>query len=103
MVLIRDDVKVACEIAVSNSVEYEVRNINKCLNAGYSKVCIISKDEKHLKKIKESAEKELGEIETIQFISYNQVPEFLNSIIGEGQEKVERVRGYRVKVKYKLN
>jgi len=103
VVLIRDDVKVACEIAVSNSVEYEVRNINKCLNAGYSKVCIISKDEKHLKKIKESAEKELGEIETIQFISYNQVPEFLNSIIGEGQEKVERVRGYRVKVKYKLN
>lgn len=101
VVLIRDDIKIACEIAVSNSVDYEVRNVKKCLNAGYSRVCVISKDEKHLKRIKESAGEELEEQEAIQFISFNQVPEFLNTIIGEKKEKGERIRGYRVKVKYK--
>lgn len=103
VVLIKDDVMIACEIAVSNSVEYEVKNINKCLNAGYSAICVISRDEKHLNRIKESAGTELREQETIQFLLLNQVPEFLNLVTGDEREKIERIRGYRVKVNYKIS
>jgi len=101
VVLMRDDIKIACEIAVSNSVDYEVRNVKKCLNAGYSRVCVISKNEKHLEKVKESVEKELVEKEIIHFISFSQVPEYLNLSAGKERETEERIRGYRVKVKYK--
>ena len=100
VVLVKDDVKIACEIAVSNSVEYEVKNINKCLSAGYPTVCVVSKDEKHLKRIQESAGKELREQETVHFLPFSQIPEFLNSFTVKEQERVERIRGYRVKVRY---
>lgn len=100
VVLIRDDIKIACEVAVSNSIEYEVKNINKCLDAGYSRVWIISRDEKHLKKIKEGVDKELRENENIQFIPFNQISELFNSNGSVDRKNQDRIRGYRVKVQY---
>jgi len=100
--LVKDSQKIACEVAVSNSVDYEVKNIEKCLNAGYSPVCIISKDEIHLEKIKEKN----PSADNVYFLTLNQFAEFLDSLaVKEANEKVEvkRIRGYRVKVNYKLN
>lgn len=77
-------------------------NVKKCLNAGYSRVCVISKDENHLKKIEEGVDIEMGEQKSVRFISFNQVPELLNIISGEEKEKEARVKGYRVKVKYTM-
>ena len=36
--------KIACEIAVKNTVRYELQNIQKCLAAGFDKVAVISSD-----------------------------------------------------------
>jgi len=98
--LLKDSIQIACEIAVSNSVEYEVKNINKCLIASYSLICIISKDEKHLKKIQEKAMNEIERKDIIHFFTPNQMTEFLDSLTQKEENEVKRIRGYRVKVNY---
>jgi len=98
--LVKDSIKIACEIAVSNSVEYELKNIEKCMNADYSFVCVVSKDEKHLERIKE---KNLDR-KNVYFLTINQFTEFLDALaVNEINEQivVKRIRGYRVKVNYR--
>lgn len=99
VVLIKDDVKIACEIAVSNSVEYEVKNVLKCKNTGYPIIFIVSKDAKHLEKIKEKALPELGEIKATYFVTTDKLTEYLDSLTGNKEET--RIRGYRVNVRYR--
>ena len=99
--LVKNSIKIACEIAVNNSVEYEVKNINKCLGVGYLLVCVISKDEKHLKNIKERVDREIKDQSKIHFFSPNQITEFLDSLIGNEENEIKRIRGYRIKVNYR--
>ncbi len=98
--LVRGEIKIACEIAVANSVDYEVKNIQKCLNAGYSFVCVISKDENHLNNIREKSQVEIQDQGKIKFFSLNQIIEFLDSFIQVEEREVRRIKGYRVKVNY---
>jgi len=98
--LVKDSIRIACEIAVSNSVDYEVKNIIKCLNADYSLICVISKNEKHLEKIKGKAENEINDQSKIHFYNPNQLTEFLDSLTKSEEKEVNRIRGYRVKVNY---
>ncbi len=99
--LVKDSIKIACEIAVSNSVEYEIKNIQKCLNAGYSFVCSISKNEQHLEKIREVVYCEIKDISKIKFFNPNQISEFLDSLIKSEEKEIKRIRGYRVRVRYR--
>jgi hypothetical protein len=99
--LVKDSIKIACEIAVSNSLEYEIKNIKKCLNADYSEICIISKDEKHLGRIKERAGNEIEDQSRMHFFTPNQMTEFLDSLTKNEDKEVKRIRGYRVKVNYR--
>lgn len=103
VVLIKNSIKIACEIAVSNSVDYEVKNINKCINAGFSMVCIISKSENHLGRIRETAEGEIKDHGKIYFFTPGQITEFLDSLIKIEVQEVKRIKGYRVKVNYRFN
>lgn len=98
--LVKDSLSIACEIAVSNSVEYEIKNIQKCLNSNYSLVCVISKEKKHLNKIKEKAIIEFGEKNKINFFTPNQMTELLDSLVQKEENSLPRIRGYRVKVNY---
>lgn len=101
VVLIKDDVRIACEIAVSNSVEYEVKNICKCLKSGYQIICVISREEKHLIKIKEKTQEEIGYKDNIRYLNMNQMIEFLDNFAKDEKLDIERIRGYRVRVNYK--
>ncbi|HEY5591310.1 MAG TPA: type IV secretion system DNA-binding domain-containing protein [Paludibacter sp.] len=99
--LLKDSIKIACEIAVSNSVEYEVKNIKKCLSANYSEICIISKDDKHLGRIKGKVENEIEDRSKIHFLTPDQIPEYLDSLTKKEEKEIKRIRGYRVKVNYR--
>lgn len=98
--LIKDNLKIACEIAISNSVDYEVKNIEKCLNAGYSYVSIISKDERHLNNIQEKAFNEIPDLSNVRFFGMNLFTEFLDSLVKKDNQEIKRIKGYRVKVNY---
>jgi hypothetical protein len=44
----RDGVGIACEVSVTNTLEYEMRNVTKCLRAGVQHVLVLAVDaEKH--------------------------------------------------------
>lgn len=100
--LVKDSIKIACEIAVSNSVEYEIKNINKCLGAGYSFVCIVSRDEEHLRKIEDRIRTEISDVGKIYVFDPNQMIEFLDSFKENNGKEVQRIKGYRVRVNYKV-
>lgn len=40
----RDGVRIACEVSVTNTLEYEMRNITKCLRAGVTQVLVLAVD-----------------------------------------------------------
>jgi len=53
--LLKDEIRIAIEISVTNTVDYEVQNIQKCIDSNYSLIYMISEDENHLQKIKEKS------------------------------------------------
>jgi glutamyl/glutaminyl-tRNA synthetase len=100
--LVKDSIKIACEIAVFNSVEYELKNIRKCLNSKYSLVCVVSNDEKHLDDIKGKVVSEIEDKEGIFFFTPKQMSAFLDSLMPPQGKEMKRIRGYRVKVNYRI-
>jgi|SRR5665213_1455391 len=69
LVLRRGKRTIACEISVTNTVEYEAAtNIAKCLNAGFGQVASVCTDRRKLSKIKERfAEMNPTQIGKVQF------------------------------------
>ena len=101
--LLKDEIRIAIEISVTNTVEYEVQNIQKCINSNYSLVYMISDDEKHLQNIKEQSEKVIQKKlhSKIHFFPSKELSLYLDALTPTSIVKEKRVRGYRVKVNYK--
>lgn len=101
--LIRNDLKIACEVSVSNTALYEVQNINKCLLAQFNMVFMISNNSKHLNDIRILA------VESIEVKFHSQIffvlkDEFESSLdlvlLNSMKNEEVRVKGYRVKLNY---
>ncbi len=101
--LLRDDLRIACEISVTNTVEYEVQNIQKCFTAGYSLVFLISNDPIHLNGIRTVA---ISAIEQslhnrLFFVSKDDFVNQLDLLLAQQSQPTEiRAKGYRVKLNY---
>ena len=102
--LLKDDIRIAIEISVTNRVDYEVQNVQKCLDDNYSLVYMISENEKHLKNIKTKALKTISKKQQskIHFFKSEELQLYLDAL-NQPKTKVKRVRGYRVKVDYKTD
>ncbi len=99
----RDDLKIACEISVTNTVEYEVQNIQKCLTAGYQLVFMISNDLKHLSDIRNLAVTAVDSSihNRLYFVSKDEFVSQLDLILAQQSQPEEvRAKGYRVKLTY---
>jgi hypothetical protein len=57
------DSVIACEIAVTTTIDHEVGNITKCLKAGFTQVAMIGVDEKKLQEIEHAVKTSLGQAE----------------------------------------
>lgn len=98
--LIRDNVSIAVEISVTNSTQYEVKNIQKCLDENYHYIFLLSESEVHLRNIKQLVQKNIDESSKAKIFFTNSLsfPEKLNSLFENKPETtVKRFRGYRVK------
>ncbi len=101
--LLRDGLRIACEISVTNTVEYEVQNIQKCLRADYQLVFMITNDPKHLDAIRKLA---VTAIEPslhnrVYFVSKDDFVNQLDLLLAHKSQPTEtRAKGYRVKVTY---
>ncbi len=101
--LTKDDLRIAIEISVTTSAALELKNIQKCIGAGYAHVISVSKKTNQLKKIRELAQAKLSAIEfnKVQFLSPDEATTFLDSFFTPEEPKENIVKGYRVKVNVK--
>lgn len=96
-----EDIKIAIEISVTNTISYEVKNILKCFRDGYLYVYMVSESTKHLNSIREQSIIDVPEQyhNRLHFLTKEEVIEQLTKLIQAKQQPTTmNVRGYRVKV-----
>ena len=96
----RNGKKIACEISITSSEEYELGNIKKCLEAGYETVVFLSPYERNVKKVKELVSKEISDSDQKRIVCFRNKEEvtlFIKSKAGKMVTKEEVIKGYRVK------
>lgn len=100
-----ENLKVAVEIAHTNSVEYELQNIQKCLASGFNKVVVISTDAKHLANIRRRTEamlslEQFGKVHFLEPENFNLFLEKLRTdspvLPSDG-----KVKGYTINTEFK--
>jgi len=101
VVLTYEQIKIAIEISVTNSVAYEIQNIQKCFRDGYPIVYMVSEDIKHLRAIRQHAISVIANEyhSHLHFMSKEECIEELNKFAQTQKQPIETLRGYRVKVK----
>jgi hypothetical protein len=98
--LYRGDLKIACEISVTTGSDQELRNVEKCFAAGFSRVFVIADDARHIAPLRKALNAELDEkhLERVTFCIGANLAEVLQA--AEKPAVIEQtVRGYRVRVK----
>jgi hypothetical protein len=72
----RDDTVIACEISVTNTIDYEVGNVRKCLKAGFTHVIVVCMDEERLRKLATAVRGSLG-TEAAKCVAFLQPDDFI--------------------------
>jgi hypothetical protein len=96
----RNGKKIACEISITSSEEYELGNIKKCLEAGYETIVFLSPYERNVKKVKELVSKEICDSDQKRIVCFQtkeEVALFIKSEAGKMVTKEEVIKGYKVK------
>lgn len=103
VVLESETQRVACEISVTNTPEYEVQNIHKCISAGFNPIVLISNDPRHLSKIKRHAESNLvmEQFQITRFFTPEEFFNWLDNLIIPETTKGENFKGFKVNVNVK--
>lgn len=97
--LYRDDMKIACEISVTTASDHELRNVEKCIAAGFSKVILIADDARRLASLRKAIAAEIDE-KAAECVAYS-VTADLHNLLKEFEpvSPLQVVRGYKVRLK----
>lgn len=105
--LLKDKTKIAIEISVRNTIDYEVKNIEKCIASGYDYVYMISENIVHLNNIEKRAKEKIKKpkLKKVSFFTPLSLAQQLDNLLKDNSPKtaVKRVRGYRVTTNYEAN
>lgn len=95
----RDKVRIAIEISVTNTLDYEVQNIVKCLKAGYNKIYMVSESMVHLKNIRLRANQVLEQEQRkyVEYLTPLELSAHLDSYSVRKSPNSKKIRGYRIK------
>ncbi|GAG56524.1 unnamed protein product, partial [marine sediment metagenome] len=98
----REGRRIACEISLTSTDKQELSNIKKCLLAGYEKIVLCSPEKRTLEKVKAFVYRELKESdkEKVLFFKPEELFSYLEEEAAFEESKEERVKGYKVKVRY---
>ncbi len=80
LLLERADKRIACEISITTPIDHEVKNVIKCLKAGFSVVAIVCIDESRLKRIESAVAGSLGHERAAQ-VAYYHPDSFISSLV----------------------
>ena len=101
----RQGIRVACEVSVSSTVEYEVANVRKGLGAGFSDVVVVVVDSRARHRLRERlAEEGVGAESSgsVRVVSPEDVFDVLGSLANAGASTTT-VAGYAVTVRQRAN
>lgn len=102
ILLEKDDFQIACEVCVTTDVNWEIHNIRKCLDAGYSQVVSCVSDKKNLPSFQKRIQETFNESEQPKIFVV--IPEeFFNYLdVGSIDSKPTEtiIKGYRVNLSY---
>lgn len=94
--------RIACEISVTSTPEQELKNIEKCLAAGFEKVVLCSPERKILESVRNLAAQSLNEtdLKKVFFFLPDELFFFLEEKAAAQASKEHRIKGYKVRVQY---
>lgn len=96
--LVRDKIRVACQVSVTTTKDWELGGIEKCIAAGYTEVVLVLGTERHIKKLSKFVEENLDPRDQgrVRYISSEGIIEFLDGL-GKFTPTEQVVRGYKVR------
>lgn len=99
----REGVSLACEISVTSTPEQELKNIEKCLAAGFDEVVLVVTERKMRAKLEDSLTRNLaqGDRDRVKVALPEELLARLEERAAEAAGKEETVKGYKVKVRYR--
>jgi hypothetical protein len=98
----RNGKRIACEVAMTTTEQWEIHNIQKCLQAGYETIVVCSSDKKNLEKIQKKVYDTLDATvhSKVLLVEPDGLFLYLDQQNAKEASKEERIKGYRVKVEY---
>ncbi|MGV3598040.1 MAG: type IV secretory system conjugative DNA transfer family protein [Bacteroidota bacterium] len=98
----RNGRRIACEVCVTTSQEWELQNIQKCIAAGYDVVTSISTERKVLENIKRQVTETLspGHQAKVLYLEPEAFFLYLDSELAKDASTETRFKGYRVKAEF---
>ncbi|REJ81318.1 MAG: ATP-binding protein [Bacteroidetes bacterium] len=98
----RNGKRIACEVCMTTTDNWEVHNIEKCLKAGYDLVLECSTNKKTLERIRKKVDETFPESlrGKILILEPEYFFQYLDSQIASEASTEVKVKGYRVKVEY---
>lgn len=103
--LTKNDIRIAVEVSVTNSIAYEVKNLQKCIDNQYDLIYLVSESELHRKNIEKETKKtiEKKHISKLFFIPPSELAHHLDIIDTKDEKPVKRVKGWRVNVNFHVD
>lgn len=98
----REGIRIAVEICVTTTKEWEIHNIYKCLKEGYDVVIECSNDKRTIEAMKKEINQTLSEVEQqkVKVFEPEELFLFLEKYLLKETSTETRMKGYRVKVDY---
>lgn len=93
--------RIACEIGMTTTKQWEIHNLVKCVNSGYEIVIAVAKNENAVKAMQQKVEaldEDYGK--RIKVMDLEGLIRFLSISTSQNQISEKLIKGYRVKVEY---
>ena len=109
--LMRSDMKIACEVSVTTTIDHEVGNVRKCLLAGFDVVAVVTASERRLAQIETAVNGHLdeGQAAKVRYFTPDQILVFIEQLPDPppseptAPDATETIRhGWNVRRKFKL-
>ena len=99
MSLTRGKQKIACEASVTTGRDHELRNVEKCIAAGYTEILIVGATERHVNTLTKfiGENLEVCHVADIRSASPDTLLEYLDGLGAPEATKEAPVRGYMLK------
>jgi hypothetical protein len=90
--------RVACQISITTTKDWELGGIEKCFAAGYTEIALICGSDRHLTTLSKFIEANLDEAYRgkVRYVAPEAIPEFLDGL-GKPLRTEQVIRGYKVR------